>query len=939
MKKILSMLMLMMFIIPIGIKAQQMPQLTPLPLKEGVKSGVLPNGLHYYVLHNEEPKNRANFYIAQKVGSTLETPEQLGLAHFLEHMAFNGTKTYPGKNLLNYLQSKGIRFGADINAYTSFDETVYNIDNVNTQDLPLMDSVLLALRDWSCNILLEESEIEAERGVIHEEWRSRNNAPTRMYTKILPELYEEYQYEQMPIGSMDVVMNFPPQAIRDYYHKWYRPDQQGIIVVGDFDADVMEKKVVEVFSQIPMPENAAERTYPHVSDNKEMIYSTFEDPELQSKQIMVAFKYDPVPFEFRNTVEMYAQEVVLDNVLASLLNNRLNEYADKAECAYRYAGCRFDNYFVSKTKKAFTIVIIPKEDIKAAFDDAMAIVARGCKTGFTNSELERVDSEILASYEKLYNERDKRNNEAQGMELIRHFIDNEPAPGVEMEYQIMQQLLPSLPVEAINMTARALLTPENQVVVVSQPKVEGDVLPSRETMLEAMNSILNAEYTAYVDEVISDPLIEKLPNPGKVKSEKQNPAFGTTEFTLSNGVKVVVKPTDFEADNIRLSFFREGGYRYYPASSAPNLLLIDDAYEVSNLGTFDTNKLRKYLAGKKVSLGLSMGQSTLAFDGQSTIKDFPTLLEILYTSFTNLQPNSEQYDIFIQKVKPALAQMSNNPMYLFQGEMKKLTWGNNPAMEQADLATVESADYSTMFNMIKNATSNAANFTMVLTGNVNPAEIKPLLEQYVASLPSNGKKDKLAVENPIALAQGQISKTLDMTMQTPAVVVYENYNGDNLAYTLKNDVMMDLFADVLDNNYTTTLREEEGGTYGASVYAQLLPAQKQWQLIYSFQTNDEMAQRLIDRANKEMLALMANGTNAVEFDKVRKAAIAQLENKLRTNDYWQSELILVERGYDMISGRMELLQSLTLDDFNSYVGTIYNGKNRIQLILDGKAAE
>ena len=297
----------------------QMPQLTPLPLKPEVKSGVLPNGLTYYILHNEQPKDRANFYIAQKVGSTLETQEQLGLAHFLEHMAFNGTTHYPGKDMLNYLQSKGIRFGADINAYTSFDETVYNINNVITTDKPLMDSVLLVIRDWCDGILLEESEIDAERGVINEEWRSRSDAGNRMYTAILPQIFQEYQYQQMPIGKMEVVMNFKPEVLRAYYKKWYRPDQQGIVIVGDFDADEMEKKVKELFSTVKMPENAAPREYVAVSDNEKPIYVHFEDPELKSTTVMTFFKSDKTPWEMRNTVQGYLSDGLIKTILISMI--------------------------------------------------------------------------------------------------------------------------------------------------------------------------------------------------------------------------------------------------------------------------------------------------------------------------------------------------------------------------------------------------------------------------------------------------------------------------------------------------------------------------------------------------------------------------------------------------------------------------------------------
>ncbi len=933
------MLMIMTAILPASTVAQaQMPQMTPLPLKEGVKSGVLSNGLHYYVLHNEEPKNRANFYIAQKVGSTLETPEQLGLAHFLEHMAFNGTKTYPGKNLLNYLQSKGIRFGADINAYTGFDETVYNIDNVPCNDVALMDSVLLALRDWSCNILLEESEIEAERGVIHEEWRTRNDANTRMFTTILPQLFEEYQYHQMPIGSMDVVMNFKPQAIRDYYHKWYRPDQQGIIIVGDFNADEMEQKVKELFSAIPMPENAAPRVYQPVSDNQEPIYATFEDPELAQSQLLIGFKYELLPFEMRNTMEAYLGNDIMKVVMAKLINNRLEEYTQNPDCKYAYAQVAFGNYYVSSTKGVFNVVILPKGDFQGAMEDAMSIVTRACKTGFTTSELERVDSEILSNYEKLYNERDKTGSSDLANDLIRYFIDNKPNPGIEVKYELIKSQLPQLPVDFVNAMAAQLLTPYNQVIVVAQPQVDGKPLPEKTTMVNALNGVLNAQYEAYVDEVITDPLIENLPKPGKVVSQSENKELGTTIINLSNGVKVVVKPTDFENDNIHMTFFKEGGKSSYAVSEAANVLLMEDAYDYSNLGNFDVVKLKKYLAGKKVNLGLTTGISTTAFEGSSTVKDFPTLLELLTASFVELNPNKNQYEVMIANVLPIFESRENDPMIVFRRNLNNAQWNNNPVMASPDPAIIKAADYDKMFAMVKNLTKNAANFTMILTGNVNVDQLIPLLNQYVASLPSTGKKDKVEILNPIALAQGFVSKTVDLTMQTPAVIVFENYNGVNIPFDMKNDVMTNLVADVLDNNFTTTLREEEGGTYGASVYSQILPASKQWDLVYNFQTNAEMAPRLIERANKETLELLAKGTDTEEFKKVVEAARAQLENQLRTNDFWQSQLLYMERGYDLLTGREEFIRSLTVDDFNQYVKTMKPGDNRIQVILNGKAA-
>lgn len=933
-RKVLSIAMALAVFL--GAAAQQM-QLTPLPLNPKVKSGKLPNGLSYYIMHNEEPKERANFYIAQKVGSTLENEDQLGLAHFLEHMAFNGTSHYPGKNMLNYLQSKGIRFGADINAYTSFDETVYNINNVPTTDKALMDSVLLVLHDWSGEILLEESEINAERGVIQEEWRQRNNADTRMYTAILPMIYDEYQYEQMPIGKMEIVMNFKPEVLRAYYKKWYRPDQQGIVVVGDFDAEEMEKKVIDMFSSIPMPENAAPREYPTVSDNKEPIYAAFSDPELRVPRTTISFKSEKVPFDMRNTFEIYVNNNLLQNVISSLINNRIEEAALNPECTYQAAGVYFGDFYVSKTKDSFNIAVIPKKGTNSAVAEVMAIVARACKTGFTDSELDRVKNEIIASYEKMFNEKDKTDNDAFGSELCRHFIDNEPAPGIEKEFEIVKQTLPMIPVQAINQVVPTLLTSENMVVVTTEPKKEGFEVVAKDVLLATIGNAMNAQYEAYVDEVITDPLIAQLPAAGKVVKESANDALGTKELVLSNGIKVVVKPTDFAGDEIILTAYREGGKQGYAKEDAPNVKLLDLAFESSKMGPFDVKTLTKYLAGKKVSLGFSTNNFTDVVSGSSTVKDFPTLMELLYTAFTNLGPDHQTYDVNIQNVRNALQNAEKNPGRIFNKAVAKTQYPDNPLMQSVDLETLDQADYDRMFAMAQEALKNPGDYTFILTGNVDLDSVKPMLELYVASLPA-GKPRAYKPVTPIKPVRGDVKNEFKQQMETPSTSVYDIYSDDNIPFTLKNYVMMEMIGDILDNIYVTTLREEEGGTYGASVASFLNPTTKMWNLIYTFQTNKDQQDALIKRAQDELMKLLEKGANEEEFKKVKEAMIKQHEIQVRTNAYWDNNLMTYLRGTDLISGSREAIESVTLADLNKFMKGLYNGKNRIQVIMEGEAS-
>lgn len=928
-KKIFSLAFLLMCVLTMSAQ-------TPLPLNPQVRHGVLPNGLSYYLLKNTEPEGRANFYIAQKVGSTLENQDQLGLAHFLEHMAFNGSKNFPGKNMLNYLQSKGIRFGADINAYTSFDETVYNINSIPTSDEALMDSVLLALHDWSCALSLEGDEIEAERGVIHEEWRSRNDANTRMFNAVLPQLFDEYQYAQMPIGTMEVVLNFPHEALRSYYEKWYRPDQQGIVIVGDFDVDVMEKKVIDLFSKIEMPENAAERTYAPVSDNVEPKYITFEDPELQRTLIQLSFKKEKLPFEFRNSVEGYVQSYVVESITSAMINNRLSEMSQKADCPFVYAGVSFDNYWVAKTKYSFNVTIIPKDDVKSAFEVAMSEIVRACKTGFNDSELQRVKDQMLSSYEKMYNEREKTDSDDRAQEIIRHFIDNEPTPGIEAEYQMMQQMLPMIPVQIFNDFAKQILTKENQVLLVSQPQVEDKTLPAKEEMLSILDNAMNAEYEAYVDEVITDPLIEKMPKKGKIKKEYKG-KFGTTVMELSNGAKVIVKPTDYAADQIAFNAFSIGGQFNALENKEANpseLKLISAAVEASKFGTFDNIKLRKYLAGKNVGISFQMGKAIDNIYGQSTVKDLETMLQLNYLYFTDIRPDAETYNATIEQYRAMLKNAEKNPNTIFMDNVYKTWYDNNPIYTQLKYADLDAANYETMLNVAKKHLDNAADYTFTFVGNVDIDALRPLVEQYIATLPANKKKhDKLVFTG--SQAKGQIVNDFKQEMETPSVQVFNVYSDNNIAYSIENEVKLSLLSDVLDIVYTNTLREEEGGTYSPATQAMINPFNNEWTVLYMFVTGDDSKEKLCKRAHEEFLKLLAEGTNEENFNKVKDAALNQYQINSKNNSYWQEAIYQNEMGQDVATNHEAAIKNLTLEEFNAFIKNLYNGNNRMQVIMNG----
>lgn len=932
MRKFLS--VIAMLVVFLTMSAQQM-QMTPLPLDPKIKHGTLPNGLQYFILHNEEPKERANFYIAQKVGSTLETPEQLGLAHFLEHMAFNGTKNYPGKAMLNYLQSKGIRFGSDINAYTSFDETVYNIDNVPTTDKALMDSVLLVIHDWSGSILLAEDEIDSERGVIEEEWRQRNDANTRMFTAILPQIYKEYQYQQMPIGKMEVVRNFPYDTLRAYYKKWYRPDQQGIVIVGDFDADEMEQKVIKLFSPIPMPENPAPRVYPEVSKNTEPIYAFFEDPELQQPIIRASIKLDLAPFEMRNTLENYIYGDLMPYVISSMLNQRLSDYAQEPDCPYAYAGTNYGTFYVSQNQGSFDIVVLSKTNPEAAFKAAAEIVARACKTGFTDSELERQISELDSAYEKQFNERNTTRSGSLATQIIRHFIDNTPYTGIENEYELYKQVKTMIPVQAYNQYAATLISPDNQVIVFYRPK-STEAAPEPAAMTGMINNAMAKEYEAFLDEAITEPLIKKLPKKGKIKSETVNEEYGTTEFILSNGVKVILKTTDFKADEVQMVGMASGGKASYSPADRNTVLLMSDAYEVSKLGPFDQKTLRKYLAGKHVGLGFSVGSRYNTLDGSSSVKDLPTLMELVYASFTDVNPDQKSWDILIENYKLQLANADKNPEKIFSDVQAKATHPDNALLHNMKAEDMDNVNYTASLGLLKQALNDAANFTFMFVGNVDAETLRPLLEQYIATLPVQKHHSVPAQQSDLSTIRGKKDFKYEFEMENSQLKIYDLFTGTNLEWNTFNNIAISMTGQILDMILIETIREEMGATYGAHTYGYLNPNTDptEWNIFYFFDSNVEKGYDALKRAQSELSNLIKNGADPEKFSKVKEAMKKQFEINIRSNGHWMNVLSLALRNLDIYSTYEQVLNDMTVEDLNNFMKKLNLDENRVEIQMN-----
>lgn len=924
-------LFLSLMLLGIAAMAQQNP---PQPVDPNVRKGTLENGLTYYIRQNKLPENRADFYIAQKVGSMQEEDNQSGLAHFLEHMAFNGTKNFPGKNMLNYLQDNGIKFGTNINAYTSFDETVYFLTDVPTTNKNLVDSVLLVLHDWSCGILLEDEEIEKERGVIREEWRTGGGAQYRLWKKMLPVMYKDSKYaNRLPIGSIDVINNFKPEEIRAYYKKWYRPDLQGIVVVGDFDIDKMEARVKELFSQIPAQENPATREYYPVPDNDAPIVSIATDPEATRTQLMVFYKHDPIPDE----IKLSQAGLVLNYIKAaatSMINERFQEMIQKPDAPFTSAYAYDDDYFVAKTKDAWTVAGSSADNkIKDAVAAMIRETERVKRFGFTESEYERARTNILKQYENSFNNRDKERNSHYSQRYVNSFINNEPIPGIEYEYNMMNMIAPNIPVEAINQTVAQLIGDKNIVISVSGPEKEGLLYPTEEELIEVINRVKGEEIEAYVEEVSNEPLIAEPPTPGRITRITRDEKLGATVWTLQNGMKVILKSTDFKDDQIVMTGTSAGGYSHFAVQDPINSRMMNNVITLGGVGNFSATHLRKALAGKTASARPSVTLTTQDFNGSSSIKDFETMLQLVYLYFTAPRSDDDAFQSFLQRIETQLKNQEADPMVAFSDAVTKSIYGENPLTKRVKVEDLAKIDYKRIMEMYKELFRNPGSFVFTFVGNIDEAKVKPVIEQYLASLPGKAEKGEF-VPVPMDFVKGKTDNKFQREMQNPKASVFIGASG-KLERNQKNILLMSIFDQILDIVYTEKIREDEGGTY--SVYTQggisrYPKGQSTLQIIYD--TDPARMENLNAIIHRELKSIAENGPRTEDFNKVKEYMVKQHNENLKENRYWMNVLNAnYFYGEDNHSNYLNLLNAITADDVKNFVKEFLSQGNEAVVVM------
>lgn len=872
--------------------AQAQMGLPTLPTDTAVRIGKLDNGLTYYIRYNNWPENRANFYIAQRVGSIQEEESQRGLAHFLEHMCFNGTKHFPGNEVMRWCESIGVQFGGDLNAYTSIDQTVYNIDNVPTQRQSALDSCLLILADWAGDLTLDPKEIDEERGVIHEEWRLRTSAASRMFERNLEKLYPGSKYGlRYPIGLMSVIDNFQPKELRDYYEKWYHPSNQAIIVVGDVDVRHVEEQIKQLFGSRQNPENAAPIVDEQVPDNAEPIVIVDKDKEMRQNFVEVMVKHDPFPEDQKSSVVYLLNKYAIQAAMG-MLNQRLTEVAQSADCPFASAQADDGSYIYAKTKDAFDLSIMPKDvaqtaaSVTAAFTEAR----RAAEFGFTPTEYQRYQESWTSALDKKYSNKDKRYTSEFYAECREHFLNNEPMPALDDYYQLMKAIVPQIPVEMVNEVMKELVPANdtNLVVISFCTEKEGTVYPTEAELLSAVEAARKANITAYVDNVKNEPLITTLPKAGKIVKEVKDDRFGYTTLTLSNGATVVLKHTDYKKDQVLLSGTGFGSKSLYGPKDYTNLQAFDDVIGISGLGNFSSTELTKALAGKIANVNLSLGNFMTVAEGSSTPKDVETMLQMLYLYFTNINKDQKAYDNLMSQYELALKNRALSPEVALSDSLTATMYDHNPRLAPMTVERLKEVSYDRILEIAKERTANAKAWTFDIIGNYDEETIRPLICQWIASLPAKGKVVKS--ERTSFRVKGKVENIFQRKQETPKCTAYMIWSNDDMPYTLENSIRADMAGQILTMVYLKKIREEASAAYSCGAYgrASLGRDGKHEISVLGFcPMKPEKKAEAVKIMNEEVAA-MAHTVDADMLTKVKELMLKQADDRSKTNNYWDN---------------------------------------------------
>ena len=901
----------------------------PLPNDPAVKVGKLDNGLTYYIRHNDKPAQRAEFYLATNVGAIQEAPDQDGLAHFLEHMCFNGLKNLPGKQMLEYLQKIGAEFGRNINASTGVEVTQYMLNNIPVIREGIIDTCLLVMHDYSHFVLNEPDEIDAERGVILEERRTRRNAAWRLHEQAMPYMYGDSKYAGCTIiGSEENLKTFKPESLVNFYQTWYRPDNQALIVVGDIDVDQIEAKIKDLFADIPAPVDPKAKDVIMIPDNEEPIVGITTDPECTSSAVTVLWKSEPLPEEYNNTNVAFITDILKD-IIYSVMAERFQDITAKPDAPYFSGMLGFTN-LVETCEALYGEVACRDGEIAPAFEAFFTEIEKAKRFGFSDAEIQRAKDSLLSWYEKQAEAADTRKNAEFIRPLIQNFFDNEAFLDPQVEYSLAQQIMPALTAQMINQTIAECVTDDNLVVIAQSPA--SAVIPTEQELRDIIVKVRNAEIEAPASEEIATELLDPASlKGGKVKKSAAG-MYGSTEWILKNGVKVVVLPTDYKKDQVMIRLRMEGGRSLIATEDLPSFE--DNIWSLfqsnTGVGEFSGTQLAKMLSAKNVSVGTFINPLNHGLSATSTPKDLETALQLMYLSFTQPRFDADEYAVGVNQIKSMLPSLMTNPSFVLQDRLSKTIYDsprkffvNEDIISKADIATVE--------RVTRSLFKDAAGAVVYIVGNVNPSEIKPLVEKYIGSLPK-GKKASNWVDTNEGFVKGEVIDHFNVPMQTPTATVLQVYTADT-PWSVKDQVMLEAANYVLDMIYTATLREEEGGTYGASVANAFnkFPKDQAVLQVY-FDTNVEQSARLCELAKEGLKRLAYEGPTDEELTRTIENFKKNIPENHITNGYWLSALSSCKvYGIDYDAEWVAACENITAEDIKAIAKKLYESGNFIEM--------
>ena len=913
-----------------------MAQMPPIPVDKNVKIGHLENGLTYYIRHNAFPEHVASFYIAQKVGSINENDDQRGLAHLLEHLAFNGTEHFKGNSLQDYLQSIGVEYGRNLNAYTSIDKTVYYFTDVPTTRTSAVDSCMLILKDWSNGISLTKEAINDERDVVHNEYRLRMVGQQLMLERNLPKLYqgEKYGY-RMPIGLMSVVDGCDPETLRAYYRKWYRPDNQAIIIVGDIDVDHVEAQIKKLFSGIKVPKNAAKVVPVPVADNDTAIYVIDKNKEQKFDMINIMMKTDAYPDSLKGNMA-YLVMGYLRSVVGSMFDARLAEQTREADCPFLQGSAGIGSYLISGTKDAFSISGVAKPGkVKEAYAAFLREAKRVRDFGFTATEYARAKENFMSGMETMYENRNKMKNEQFATQYVDHFTDNEPIPSLEDEYKIYQMIVPSFTVEHINDAMKNLIseTDTNFVSMVLMKEAEGVSYPTEQELAAIVKQVRGEKLEAYVDNVKQEPLMASAPKAGSIKKVVENKMLGFKKLTLSNGAKVVLKKTDYKDNEIRVAGSANVGYSAFQ-NDPVNAANASTVWEVSGLAGFTGNDLQKMLAGKQCSVGLTMSPFRHGIAGTSTPKDLETMMQLLYLSMTNLTKDEKAFENLKNTYVTVLSNKSNNPNMVYQDSIQSTLYLGNKLALLPNAEDIQNINYDRVLDMQKQLYGNAKDFTFYFVGNYDEKVLLPLIEQYIASLPNKGMKLK---NQKIPYAKGEVKNIFTKAMENPQSQAREMWFVKLPAYTQKTAVLADISARLLEMKYLRSIREELSAAYSTGASCGLIfdyDGKLALTINGTAQLNPDKVDAAVPCFFKGMEETIA-APDANDLQKVKEILLKQAGVDEKTNSYWMQVLSMYDlRKVDTHTNYREMVKSVTAQQISDFLkNVVLKSGNHFEVIM------